>query len=640
MTKLRRALVAAVRSWPGAPAVRVWIRLLAPLRNALLDLLLLMLGLYRTIALKRVVFIGVTGSCGKTTTKELVSAVLSTTFSTDKSRGGRNTTGEAIRSVLRARPSRSHFVHELSIGKTCGRSIIDGPLKLLQPRIGVVTNIGTDHRSLFRTPQDIAAEKGKLVASLPKDGLAVLNADDPFVSSMATRCAGRVITYGTAPQAMVRATDVRSLWPERLTFTVHWGDESHLVHTQLCGTHWVHSVLAALAVGLSLGVPLKTAVEGVKAVAPPPGRMSPTQLAAGITLIRDDAKAPILSFLPALEFLSQARASRKIVVVGTISDYSGTSKTRYLQIARQAREKADYAFFVGPWAPRCLSAKTHADDNALQVFATLRQLAAHLWTFLQPNDLVLVKGSPADHLESLARLLNGTSHPKPPTAPKAAQEPAPRAPAAPENATQMVVGLGNFGEEYQNTRHNIGHRVVETIAAREGAQWQREDQAMVARTEVDGRPVYVVKLLTSMNTSGPALRRLSARLGFEAEDCVLVFDDMDLPVGKVRERLRGGAGGHNGVLSIITTFQSEHFRRVKVGIGRPSDKSGVKAFVVSEFSAAEEPGVRDAVTQACSLVSSALAKRGRLASRTAATPMGGEARLVEAQSPGTSVVRA
>jgi aminoacyl-tRNA hydrolase len=628
---------ATLRFLVGCSAARVWIRFLGPLRNTTLDLLLLILAPYRTTALKRVVFIGVTGSCGKTTTKELISAVLSTTFSTDKNRGSRNCTREVIRSVLRARPSRSHFVQELSIGKTGGRSMIANALKLLRPQIGVVTNIGTDHRSLYRTRQDIAAEKGKLVASLPKDGVAVLNADDPFVVPMAIRCSGRVITYGTAPQAMVRATDVRSVWPERLTFSVHWGAESHLVQTQLCGTHWVHSVLAALAVGLSSGVPLKAAVEGVKAVAPIPGRMSPTQLPAGITLIRDDAKAPILSFLPALKFIGQARASRKIVVVGTISDYSGTSKTRYLQIARQAREMADYVFFVGPWAPRCLSAKTHADDRSLQAFGTLRQLAAHLRTFLQPDDLVLVKGSPADHLESLAKLLSGV--PKAPTALRA-QETAPPAPAATERGTQVVVGLGNFGEEYQNNRHNIGHRVVERIASREGAQWNREDQAMVARTEVDGRPVCLVKLLTSMNTSGPALRRLSERLEFEAEDCVLVYDDMDLPVGKARERLRGGSGGHNGVLSIITIFQSEEFRRVKLGIGRPPDKSGVKAFVLSDFSVAEEQGVSDAVTEACALVSSALAKRDRLASRAAAPPLGGEPHLLEAQSPGTSVVRA
>jgi PTH1 family peptidyl-tRNA hydrolase len=160
---------------------------------------------------------------------------------------------------------------------------------------------------------------------------------------------------------------------------------------------------------------------------------------------------------------------------------------------------------------------------------------------------------------------------------------------------------------------------------------------MVARTEVDGRPVCLVKLLTSMNTSGPALRRLSERLEFEAQDCVLVYDDMDLPVGKVRERLRGGAGGHNGVLSIITIFQSEEFRRVKVGIGRPSDKSGVKSFVLSDFSAAEEPAVSDVVTEACSLVSSALAKRGALASRAAGAALTGEPRLPEPQSPGTAV---
>ncbi|HEY7650799.1 MAG TPA: aminoacyl-tRNA hydrolase [Methylomirabilota bacterium] len=586
-----------------------------PLRHVTLDLLLLILALYRSSALKRVTFIGVTGSCGKTTTKELISAVLSTTFSTGKSRDSRNTTREVVRNVLRARTSPTHFVQELSIGKSCGRSTIDGPLKLLKPTVGVVTNIGTDHRSQFRSRHDIAVEKGKLVACLPEDGIAVLNADDPFVLDMARRCAGRVITYGTTPQAMVRATDIRSVWPERLSFTVHWEDQSHLVQTQLCGTHWVHSVLAALAVGVGLGVPLETAVDAIKGVAPFPGRMSPVQLPGGITLIRDDSKSPILSFHPALEFVKEAAASRKIVVVGTISDFSGTSKTRYLQIARQATAMADHVFFVGPWAPRCLSAKKHADDTSLQAFATPRQLAAHLQTFLRPGDLILVKGCPADRLGSLAHLL-AQATPEASTAPRR-REIAPRAPLAREAAAQVVVGLGNEGAQSRTTRHNIGHRVVDTMATRAGATWQQEDQAMVALAEVDGQPVRLVKLLTSMNTSGPALKRLGERLEFEAEDCVLVYDDMDLPVGKVRERLRGGAGGHNGVLSIITTFQSEEFRRVKLGIGRPPDKADIKSFVLCDFTAAEAPGVRDAVLEACTLVSSALAKRGILASKAA-----------------------
>jgi aminoacyl-tRNA hydrolase len=628
MTKARLSLLAVSRLLQRVAATRVWVWG----RNAALDLFLFVLTIYRKVALKRVTFIGVTGSCGKTTTKELIAGVLSTTFSTDKSRGGRNTMAEAIRSVLRARTSPTQFAHELSIGKAFGRSTIEGPLRLLRPEIGVVTNIGTDHRRLFHTREEIAAEKGKLVAALPGDGIAVLNADDPFVLEMASRCAGRVITYGTGPQAMIRATDVRSVWPERLTFTVHQGDDSHLVRTQLCGAHWVHSVLAALAVAVSRGVPLKTAVDAVQAVAPFPGRMSPTQLPTGATFVRDDAKAPILSFPPALEFMSQAQAPRKIVIVGTISDYAGTSKTRYLQIARQAKAVADYVFFVGPMAPRCLSAKQHADDKSLGVFATLRELAAYLRTFLQPGDLVLVKGSPVDHLELLAKLVTRTATAEVPPA-ASAQQIAPRAPLPVATGTQVIVGLGNADEQYKNTRHNIGQRVVEMIAARQGAQWRQEDQAMVARTVLEGRPISLVKLLTSMNTSGPALRRLSQRLAFKAEDCVLVYDDMDLPVGKVRERLRGGAGGHNGVLSIITSFQSEDFRRVKLGIGRPPDKSGVKAFVLSDFSAAEEPGVSTAVTEACLLVSSALAKRGVLASRPAAIPL-------EAQSSGTSVVSA
>lgn len=597
---------------------RIWPQIFWILRNPTLDSLVWVLATYRRSVLARATFIGVTGSCGKTMTKELIGAVLSTQFRGQTNRATRNTLREAIRTVLRVRLSDTYCVQEVSVGKYCGRLTLGHQLRLLKPKIGVVTNIGTDHLSTFGSQQGIAAEKRKLVASLPRDGIAVLNADDPFVLEMARHCVGRVVTYGTGPNAMVQGTNFSCTWPERLTFTVHVRDESHLVQTQLCGTHWVHSVLAALAVGLSLGVPLEAAVKAVEAVPPFPGRMSPEELSTGVTFIRDDWKAPILSFLPALEFIEQARALRKIVIIGTISDYSGASKGKYVQIARQALAISDYVFFVGPWSPHCLPAKKHAEDISLQAFATVDQLAEYLRAFLQPGDLVLVKGSPKDSLQSIIKLLNSRGKREDasktqviaPGLDKATKIAEGNRTGALPRKPLLVVGLGNPQAEYENTRHNIGQRVVEMVAARLGAHWKQEDQAMIARIEVHGRPVCLVKLLTSMNTSGPVLRQLGERLEFGAPECLLVHDDMDLPIGKVRERMRGSAGGHKGVLSIITTYQSEEFRRVKIGVGQPPDKKRAAAYALSAFSTPEEPSISDAVAEACSRVLKLLAEHG------------------------------
>ena len=156
----------------------------------------------------------------------------------------------------------------------------------MKPRIGVVTNIGTDHISAFGSVEAIAAEKGKLIAALPSHGIAILNADDPNVLAMRSRCAGRVITYGLAPEAMVRAENVSAAWPERLSFTVCFDGQSHTVHTQLPGAHLVHCALAAVAVGLAMGLPLTFAVQAISTVPPFPRRMSPVIRDDGVTFIR------------------------------------------------------------------------------------------------------------------------------------------------------------------------------------------------------------------------------------------------------------------------------------------------------------------------------------------------------------------
>jgi aminoacyl-tRNA hydrolase len=599
-------------------------------RNSGLDVTVWLFAMYRRFVLRRTVFVGVTGSCGKTTTKELIDAVLASQFTGQKNHGTRNSTGEVLRNLLRVRGSDSYCIQELSIGKYCGRFTLESPLKILRPNIGVVTNIGTDHLHLFGSKQAIAAEKSKLVRSLPRDGSAILNADDPLAFEMADQCIGRVITYGAGPNAMVRGVNFSSAWPERLSFTVQFKDQSFLVQTQLCGVHWMHSVLAALAVGLSLGVSLEVAVQAVQAVPPFPGRMSPEELPSGVTFIRDDWKAPLWSFPPALEFLGQAKATRKLVIVGTISDYLGESKPKYVQIAKQAGAISDYVFFVGRWAPRCLPAKKDRNDNSLKAFATVGRLGEYLRTFLQPGDLVLVKGSPVDHLQSLISLLKsnesdevrnsaksgvlpvcfGDTKTDSPTQSANAVGPPSLAGREPRTRCQVIVGLGNGEAHYSSTRHNVGQRVVDTIAKESVAHWEREDCAMVARTRVVGQSVYLVKLLTSMNTSGPALKNLGERLGFSAADCVLVYDDMDLPVGKVRERMRGSAGGHKGVLSIITAYQCEEFRRVKIGIGKPPDRKLDTSFVLSSFSAVEEIRIADAVAEACSRVLRLVAPSG------------------------------
>jgi UDP-N-acetylmuramyl pentapeptide synthase len=345
--------------------------------------------------LENVLFVGVTGSAGKTTTKDLVAAVLATRWPGTKSPGTHNTAHWVPRTVLGVRRSDGFCVQEMGAS---GPGSLDQLIEVVRPHVVVITNIGGDHRKAFRTLDATATEKGKLVTAVPADGFAVLNADDPRVMGMAGSCRGRVLTYGLNPDATVHAESVSSSWPDRLSFTAIHRSERAVVRTRFSGTHWIHACLAALATGVGVGIPLVEAAAALAGVEPWSGRLNEVE-ARGVTFIRDECKASLWSIGPALEFLRSARAARKVAIIGTISDYSGRASAVYASVARQALEVADEVIFVGPQAHRCGAARAHPKGAALHAFLTAREAQRHLSATLVPGDLVLLKGSQrADHL--------------------------------------------------------------------------------------------------------------------------------------------------------------------------------------------------------------------------------------------------
>ena len=174
--------------------------------------------------------------------------------------------------------------------------------------------------------------------------------------------------------------------------------------------------------------------------------------------------------------------------------------------------------------------------------------------------------------------------------------------------SQVVVGLGNPGPEYQDTRHNVGQRVLDLLAERLRGKFTREGDTIFAQVRWRGDTVYLVKPQAFMNVSGPAVRRALARLQAEPFDLVLVYDDIDLPLGTVRVRMKGRHGGHNGVRSVVETLGTEDIRRVKVGIGRPEHKGDVPDHVLSVFDDDEQSAMEGTVAVAADRVLELLAK--------------------------------
>ncbi len=279
--------------------------------------------------------------------------------------------------------------------------LIGESLSFLRPQIGIVTTVGGDHYKSYRSPEATAREKGQLVERLPQNGIAILNADDPYVLDMGRRTRARLVTYGLAPDADLSATDVSGVWPDRLSMTVRCRGDSVRVETQLVGNHWVTSVLAAIATGIASGVALETCAEAVKSVPPVFGRYSVHRRSDGAAFVLDTHKSPLWTIAQGLSFVGTARATRKTVVFGFISDYAGNASRVYRKVARSALQVADRVVFVGEHSQHVARLRQGDTQNRLLSFQTVFQASAFLASDKTDGELIYAKAQLTDHLERI-----------------------------------------------------------------------------------------------------------------------------------------------------------------------------------------------------------------------------------------------
>jgi UDP-N-acetylmuramoyl-tripeptide--D-alanyl-D-alanine ligase len=359
--------------------------------------------------LSGVVFVGITGSCGKTTTKDLAAGLLAPQFHGSSNPGSGNCGAELIEHLLQVQPTHAFCIQELG---AWGPGTLEVGLELLRPDLAVVLNIRRDHFSAFRGLEHTQAEKGKLVERLPPEGTAILNADDPHVWEMRHRTCSRVLGFGSQDHADFRFANVCSVWPERLSFSLTFSHEHYRVHTQLIGEHLVGSAVAAIAIAHTLGVKVSEAVERIAELQPTPRRMSSAVTESGVAVVRDDFKAASDSLDEFLHFLREARADRKVAVIGQIADYPGRSRPIYTSFAKSAAEITDLLLFVGERAENLWGGVHRKSPNFLSefngararihVFETVRDASRFLRSELRFGDLLALKGSgTSDHLERI-----------------------------------------------------------------------------------------------------------------------------------------------------------------------------------------------------------------------------------------------
>jgi len=164
---------------------------------------------------------------------------------------------------------------------------------------------------------------------------------------------------------------------------------------------------------------------------------------------------------------------------------------------------------------------------------------------------------------------------------------------------KLVVGLGNPGKEYENTRHNVGFMVIDELVKTLKAKGPfQEALSLLYKTRLGGKEVLLAKPQTYMNNSGAAVINLLEEYSLSPEEMIVVYDDLDLPLGSMRLRLKGSSGGHRGVESIINYIGTQNFPRLRIGIGRPKKKEDVVKYVLSPFPPDEERIIGRAIKKA------------------------------------------
>lgn len=358
-------------------------------------------ALRRRKALAGTRFIGVTGSGGKTTTVCLLQHLLEPSFRSYAS-SLLNSPHNVLRRLMAMKTDAGYdcAVFEIS-GHEPGAVALS--CDLVQPHVGIVTVVGGDHRSNFRGLDSTAREKSVLVERIPADGLVLLNRDDPRVFAMRTISRAPVLSFGTLPDADYRATEVCIDVNGRLAFECRVGDERALFSIGLPGSHFVIPALAAIAAAHRQGVALDELARRAMDFRPIAGRCSVHGTADGLTFVCDTAKAPAWSVLLAVDVLAAfPRATRKTMVLGSVSDATGTINLRYRKLMKAALENADRVILFGSMASHARAESADVATGRVTYVEDIVGLRDLLRATRLAGEVILLKGSTVDHLERVA----------------------------------------------------------------------------------------------------------------------------------------------------------------------------------------------------------------------------------------------
>ena len=342
--------------------------------------------------------VAVTGSSGKTTTKNMIASVLAERYRVFKTPGNLNSQLGVSEALFSLQGDHGAAVLELGMNHA---GELDRLSRMTRPSIGVITNVGPAHIEFFESIEDIARAKGEILDHLPEGGSAVLNADDPLVMKQAARSLARVVTFGRSAGAEVRLARARTELSGS-SFTLLDGASFRI---NLMGEHQVMNAAVAVAVGRLSGIDDQSIARALRSVEPTPMRME-YRKAGAVHLINDAYNANPSSMKTALDALATA-GGRKLVVLGDMLELGDLGRAAHREIGKRAAEVAERIITVGELAREIAAAALDGGIPASRVVSCRcnDEAAAAVMAEVEDGDVVLVKGSRGMRMETVVEYL-------------------------------------------------------------------------------------------------------------------------------------------------------------------------------------------------------------------------------------------
>ena len=340
--------------------------------------------------------VGITGSVGKSTTKEMVASVMETTFRTAKTPANHNNDIGMPMAILAMPEDTEVAVVEMGMNHFREMAYLS---RIARPDVAAIINIGTMHIEHLGSMEGIRKAKMEILEGMAPDAKLILNGDDALLGNLEEYPVQPITWFGSDPECNVYVTDVTQ--QEQLSFTVHAGDSVFPVRMNVEGLHYVSDAMAAVTIGLTMGVTPENIAAGLEQFRNMAGRQEVIQ-ARGVTILKDCYNAGPESMTAALEVLG-GKSVRRVAVLGDMLELGTCTQAEHYRVGRIAAEKADIVLAYGPNAARvvggCLTGGM--TEKTAQAFTEIDQITAALERLVKPGDYILVKGSHGMHMEKI-----------------------------------------------------------------------------------------------------------------------------------------------------------------------------------------------------------------------------------------------